>query len=203
MELKYVIMDEGLRFDNLEYLCPELPAKRREKIARYRFDTDKLRSLIAGLLIKRETGGAEIVYGEHEKPYLADGVMFFSVSHSGDIVAIAVDDYEVGCDVEAIPSEDRLKIADRFYHKREREYVSASDDNLRAFCRIWTRKEAYLKMTGEGISNDLTSFDVTGEPLSEKLYTLDIEGYCISVCSQKPINGSGIYFSETEIKDLI
>ena len=106
-------------------------------------------------------------------------------------------------DIERLPDESRLKIADRFYHPRERVYVKESQDSCRAFCEIWTRKEAVLKMTGEGISTDLTAFDTTALPLSAQLYTSALDGYCLSVCSAEPIGDKSIDISELELKNLL
>ena len=202
MDVRYFVLDERLQFSEAERFCARLPMERREKIARFRFERDKLRSLIAGLLIDR-FAGCELTYGRNNKPYLARGGVFFSVSHSGDIVAIAIDSAEVGCDVERIPTDNRLKIADRFFHPNERGYVNASADKNRAFCRVWTRKEAYLKMTGEGIAADLTAFDTTSAPLSEQLFSAELDGYFLSVCSEKPISADDVHISEIEIKELL
>lgn len=203
MEVKYVVLDDSVRFEDCERYLSLLPPERIDKISRYRFDKDKLRSLVAGLLIYRATGGAELSYGEHDKPYLKDGGLYFSVSHSGDVVAIATDTDEVGCDVEYIVSENRLKIADRFYHPSERDYVAGADDRSAAFTRVWTRKEAYLKMTGEGISSDLTAFDTSSSPLSEQIITFENDGWMLSVCSESKITESEVYISKTELKDFI
>jgi len=203
INVAYIRLGEELTYDQLREYENILPDHRREKIARYRFDSDKLRSLISGLLIRRAIGDREITFGVHDKPYLADGSLYFSVSHSGDIVAIATDDSELGVDVEAVPDPDRLKIADRFYHPTERGYVYDSDDPERAFCRVWTRKESYLKCTGEGISSDLTAFDTFSEPLSDRIVTLDLNGYCISVCSSRPITEDDAYFSKLELKEIV
>ena len=203
MVVKYIVLDDNMRYDDISSCAELLPLERRQRIARYRFDRDKLRSVTAGLMIYRETGGAELYFGEHGKPYLADGGMYFSVSHSGDIVAIAADGAEVGCDVEVVPGDNRLKIANRFFHINERGYVNGSEDKNLAFCRIWTRKEAYLKMTGEGISTDLTAFDTTSEPLRSRLVTKDMDGWCLSVCSERKISEKDIYISKLEIKDLL
>ena len=203
MDVIYVRLNDSVKYEDISYLEAALPPERREKTARYRFEKDKLRSLVAGLLIQRYTGGAGLSYGEHDKPYVSAGSVYFSISHSGDIVAIAVDRTEVGCDVEAVPSDDRLKIADRFYHENERAYVDSAVDKNTAFCRIWTRKEAYLKMTGEGISSDLTAFDTVSLPLSDQLFTVDADGYCLSVCSAGTINKEDVYISELELKSLL
>ena len=203
MEIKYLVLDDTITYEDLRLYESLLPAYRREKIARYRFEKDKLRSLAAGLLIRHEIGEKPLVFGEHEKPYVKDNSLYFSVSHSGEIVAITTDSTELGMDVEALPAADRLKIADRFYHVNERAYVHEADDECRAFCRIWTRKEAYLKCTGEGISTDLTAFDTTSPPLSECIVTHDLEGYCLSVCCDKPIAENEINISLLELKDLV
>lgn len=203
MKIKYLVLDDTITYEDLRRYESLLPEYRRGKIARYRFEKDKIRSLTAGLLIRHAVGEKPLIFGEHEKPYAADNSLYFSVSHSGAIVAIATDSAELGMDVEALPATDRLKIADRFYHENEREYVHKADDECCAFCRIWTRKEAYLKCTGEGISTDLTAFDTTSPPLSESIVTHDLDGYCLSICSEKPITESMINISLIELKDLV
>lgn len=201
MKIEYIIIDEELSFNDVREYVNLLPEERQEKIARYRFDQDKLLSLMAGLLIRRAVGDSPICVGEHGKPYVENG-MCFSVSHSGRMAAIAVDESEIGLDIEQIPDHSRLKIADRFYHPAEQKYVKEAVDPCRAFCEIWTRKEAVLKMTGEGIATDLTAFDTTALPLSEQLYTTGLENYCLSVCSEKRID-THIYFSQLELKELL
>lgn len=202
MKIEYIILDEAIRFEDVRESAKLLPRDRQDKIARYRFDQDKLLSLLAGLLIRRETGESPIAFGAHGKPYAENGICF-SVSHSGRMAAIVVDDQEIGLDIERIPDESRLKIADRFYHPNERAYVKKAEDPFRAFCEIWTRKEAYLKMTGEGISTDLTAFDTASSPLSEQLFTTRIGEYCLSVCSDKPIGDKRIDISKIELKELV
>ena len=200
MQIKYITID-NISFEELNYCLPFLPTERQEKIARYRFEKDKLRSLVAGLLIRGATQGAPLRYGEHGKPLCA-GVNF-SVSHSGELVAIAVGGCAVGLDVEQIPSADRLKIAERFYHPAERAYVHDAADQPLAFCEIWTRKEAFLKMTGEGISTDLTAFDTASSPLAEQLFTTRIGDSCLSLCAEHPIGEVTIEISNIELKSLL
>lgn len=202
MKIEYVCLKNEISFDEVKDHASLLPPERQEKIARYRFDQDKLLSLTAGLLIRRAIGESPIKLGEHGKPYAENGV-FFSVSHSGRIAAIAVDEAEIGLDVEHLADEGRLKIADRFYHPAERAYVMAAEDLLRAFSEIWTRKEAYLKMTGEGIATDLTAFDTTASPLKEQLFTSVIDDYCLSICSENPITDLSIDISLLELKVLL
>lgn len=201
MKIKYVLLD-GVAYGELSRYAATLPRERQEKIERLRFEKDKLLSLVAGLLIRHEIGDVPMVVNEHGKPYVDGAEKFFSLSHSGTCVMIAVDDREIGADVEKLPEKDFLKIAERFYHPNEREYVKRAADPARAFTHIWTRKEAYLKQLGIGIATDLTAFDTTSGELSERLRTFDIEGYAISVCTEYPLNDE-TYISKLELKCLL
>lgn len=202
MKIEYVMLDDNLKWEDVQEAVMILPQERREKILRYRFEKDKLLSLAAGLLIRRAVGESSLRIGEHGKPYAENGV-YFSVSHSGRMVAIATDILEIGLDTEKVSDESRLKIAERFYHPCERAVVFSSANQRRAFCKIWTLKEAYLKMTGEGITTDMTAFDTTAPPLSDQLYTASVGDYCLSVCSKEPIGNRRIQISKIELKDLL
>lgn len=202
MHIIYTLLDT-IEYADVARYAALLPPQRREKIARYRFDSDKLLSLAAGLLIRREVGDAELSLNEHGKPYLPGSEVHFSVSHSGKCAAIAVDSAEAGLDVEKLPDRDYMKLARRFYHPNELGYVEASDDPARTFTRIWTRKEAYLKQIGTGIATDLATFDTTsGEP-AERIVSYDIDGYVISVCTESKILSENIDISCIELKSLL
>jgi len=74
---------------------------------------------------------------------------------------------EIGVDVEHVRAqEDARKLAERFFSVSERESMrDLSGDELHgAFFRCWTRKEAYIKAKGEGLSLPLQQFDVSIEP---------------------------------------
>ena len=202
MKISCILLDSIEYADAARY-AELLPPSRRSKIARLRFDRDKLLSLAAGLLIRAEAGEDEPVLDEHGKPYFEGSGVHFSVSHSGRCAAIAVDDAEVGVDVEQLPDRDFLKIARRFYHPNELHDVEAAQDQPRAFTRIWTRKEAYLKQLGVGITTDLSAFDTTSGELSARIASFDLDGYVLSVCSADNILDKNIDISKLELKDLV
>lgn len=117
-----------------------------------------------------------IVIGAHGKPRLAaEGApaarlarpVEFNVSHSGDrfVVALAFG-MEPGVDVEWIrPRRSLSRLVRRFFSPAEQRAVTASRDPLRAFHRVWARKEAVIKADGRGVSMGLDRFDVSaGEP---------------------------------------
>ncbi len=122
-----------------------------------------------------------IVRSPHGKPHFKDLKNFhFNISHSYDLQAIAIGECEVGVDVERLRKAD-LRIAKRFT-ETERGYILEQDCDNRFF-EVWTKKEAYLKYKGVGLSGGLNSFNVFDIP--ETLNTFVVGDYIISVCSNK------------------
>ncbi len=120
----------------------------------------------------------EIVKTEKGKPYfkyIPD--LFFSISHTDGLTVIALSDCEVGIDVEKIKKAD-LRVVRRFL-KNEADYITEKDSDRRFF-EVWTKKEAYLKCKGTGLSGGLNCVNVLELPFE----TMDYEDYIISVYSQ-------------------
>lgn len=102
----------------------------------------------------------------HGKPYLADPPLDwlrFNLSHSGDLAAVAVaHGREVGVDVEATRAGRRMEgIAGRWFNDDEAARLEGLEgpEQEELFYRLWSRKEAYLKATAEGIAGSLAAFD--------------------------------------------
>jgi 4'-phosphopantetheinyl transferase len=114
-------------------------------------------------------------YSKKEKPSLApphDGSgVNFNISHSGGIALLAfARRREVGVDVEQIRRDSDLQaIARRFFSANEQTQLArlTDDERVDAFFRCWTRKEAYIKATGDGLSLPLSQFDVSLAPGDE------------------------------------
>lgn len=111
-------------------------------------------------------------YGPNGKPAIdAPSRIWFNTSHSANLALCAFAlDREIGVDVEQIrPLPDMEEIAKRFFSEEETSALLslASNQRERAFFLCWTRKEAYVKATGSGLSTPLDQFAVTlgpGEP---------------------------------------
>ena len=92
----------------------------------------------------------------------------FNLSHSGSMALIAVGREQLlGVDIETIRRDvDTDALAERYFSTRERAALRALPDHLRlaAFYACWTRKEAFLKATGDGLSFPLADFSVTTHP---------------------------------------
>lgn len=151
---------------------------RADKLQAYKMLADRIRGLGAGLLLEnglkdylktdlpKDALGRPVIeytYGIHGKPYLKDyPEIFFSLSHSGTMAALALSDGEIGIDIQESRGYSE-KIAKRFYHKDEFAMLQAvKEENGREklFYQIWTGKEAYIKYTGTGMGQDLQHFYV-------------------------------------------
>jgi len=133
-----------------------------------------LRSLLGGY-VGAEPARLVFTYGRYGKPALSDvpvaSDLQFNLAHAGGFAVYAFTRARrIGIDLEHLrPFPDADQIAGRFFSIRERERLAAlSPDELQiGFFNCWTRKEAYVKAIGEGLSRPLDQFDVTlapGEP---------------------------------------
>jgi 4'-phosphopantetheinyl transferase len=135
-----------------------------------------LRSILADY-VGIEPPALDFVSGEHGKPALRDPTgrppVEFNLSHSDDLALVAVARaHAVGVDLERWSEDvEHLELAERFFSPGERRALRAlahAPDLIEAgFFAAWTRKEAYLKATGHGITRGLHHFDVAlapGEP---------------------------------------
>jgi len=151
---------------------------RKEHGDRYVIAHGALRCILAHYVSERAES-LEFSVSEHGKPSLAattpagaSGIEF-NLSHSGDLALVAVArGRSVGVDLERWSEEtEHLELAERFFSPAERDALRALADSrekvVAGFFAAWSRKEAYLKATGHGISRGLHHFDVTlgpGEP---------------------------------------
>jgi 4'-phosphopantetheinyl transferase len=126
--------------------------------------------LLLGLYLGRSAPQIEFKYNAFGKPGLADSSLpfQFNVSHSGEVILVAAAiDRVLGVDVEQIkPDMANGEIAARFFSRRECSTLMALPREMRAeaFFACWTRKEAYLKARGDGLSLPLDRFDVAFSP---------------------------------------
>lgn len=81
-----------------------------------------------------------------------------SVSHSGDLFLCIIAEKPVGIDIQERKGKNQDKIAERYFSEDEKEYVKANGET--GFFTVWTRKEAYSKLTGEGLAEIIRGTDV-------------------------------------------
>jgi 4'-phosphopantetheinyl transferase len=127
-----------------------------------------LRQLLAQYLDAKPKA-LRIAYGAYGKPALngehKNSRLRFNMSHSHEVALLAfAEDKELGVDVEHIRADFASEeIARRYFSRREVETFNTlpNHEQVAAFFRCWTRKEAYIKAIGKGLWQPLDQFDVT------------------------------------------
>ena len=130
-----------------------------------------LRMLLAGYL-RLDPLAIRFQYTSNGKPQLLfpskDCNIQFNMAHSGAIILFGFTlEHRIGVDIEQIRSDVEIDdISQRFFSASERQWIARLPPARRsdAFFVCWTRKEAFLKGTGEGLSAGLDSFDVMSNP---------------------------------------
>ncbi|MCQ2435351.1 MAG: 4'-phosphopantetheinyl transferase superfamily protein [Clostridia bacterium] len=143
----------------------ELDEKRRQRIAKARHSDIKAQIMAGGLIIRaalKDSFGIdefELAENEFGKPYVVGRPdVHFNISHSGKVVVCAVSDTECGVDVEDLSvSHDIMGVATRFMSVLEYDAMMMSENPNRAFCRLWTLRESYVKMRGRGFDIGLST----------------------------------------------
>lgn len=160
-----------------------LAADEQARAERFYFQRDREHFIVArgvlrallGFYLNKAPECLSFRYSSHGKPALAGAsggdTVRFNLSHSHGVALYAITrGREVGIDLEYIRSDlDIAPIAERFFSRREIATLQTlpPERQRQAFFLCWTRKEAYIKAKGEGLSLPLDQFDVSlipGEP---------------------------------------
>ena len=207
--MHYLIFDDMTQCSEQEVarLLPLVSAQRREQAMRYTHlfgqycclkSYEMLQQLLAAHLspISHSPSGRPIgalsrpisskrpsfLYNEYGAPYLADGP-YFSISHCKQAIAVVVSDSPVGIDIEGIRKMDDGLVR-KTMNTQEQTQIAMSQNPEVEFIRLWTRKEAYVKMLGTGIISDMHTIlqDATAVEWHE-IADLD-RGYICTICTK-------------------
>lgn len=163
----------------VERLLPWVSAQRREVALRYKFTFGRftclksyvmLQQLVQEMLAETEERwlplqqrlkewDGNFVYNEHDKPFMQNALgdriegIDFNISHCKNAIAVVLSDRPVGVDVESFRHAEEALLR-RTMNPEEQADVCAAIDPAEAFTRLWTRKEAVLKLRGTGLVDD-------------------------------------------------
>lgn len=179
---------------NLEQGClPALEAllssEEADQAQRFHFERDRRRYLVSHAALRCILGGyldlppqsISFRFSRHGKPSLRDhGGLYYNLAHSHELALVAVTGLgEVGVDIEHVrPLEDMDSIARHSFSEHEYGQLQAlpAGQRLRGFFLCWSRKEAFIKALGEGLSYPLQQFSVTfGSGTSSRLAAISDE----------------------------
>ncbi|MEU4294147.1 4'-phosphopantetheinyl transferase superfamily protein [Kribbella sp. NPDC026596] len=181
----------------------DLDEVERGRLAAYLRDEDRARFLLGCTIVRRLLAARFLSpaakvrldrtcpdCGKPHGKVRADGVEL-SVTHSGDLVGVAIGDHPVGLDVEKIdPGMDVDGVARMALAPEEVQELRRYDgiERVRAFTTYWTRKEAVVKATGDGLRTDLRRVAVPdGIQLQELAVGPDHRAALAVVCAEPPV----------------
>jgi len=153
------------------FLAPD----ERDRAARFHFEIHRHRFVIGrarlrvilGAYLKSPPQAISFSYTEHGKPYVPKQSLTFNLSHADEMAVLGVTrDRAIGVDIEHIRRDLTEGIAERYFAPGEVRALRSfpPEQQPAAFFRCWTRKEAYIKARGEGLSMPLAELEV---PLAE------------------------------------
>ena len=120
-------------------------------------------------------------YKKNNKP-VADNC-FVSISHSENMVAVCTSENPVGIDIEKIDDTRNFeKIANRYFHGKEKEFFE-QNPTADAFYEIWTKKEAYTKIDGNGVIEIQKGIDVLSIK-NHQFQTEKVNEYMLTICER-------------------
>lgn len=126
-----------------------------------------------------------VLRSENRKPYFEDSSLFFSLSHVDKLATAVLSDAPIGIDIEWLDASRKAQaISSRFFSNEEQTEISNSSDPLESFFSMWTKKEAYAKLTGKGLAS-ICAGELPVE-LCFSQYRLDLCGKkgILSICHQ-------------------
>lgn len=177
-----------------------ISSRRRREVMKYLRADDRKRCMGAGILLMEilplyGESPEKLTYGSEGKPQAEN--IHFNLSHSGNLVICAVSGKAVGCDIEKTGKEPE-GVAEHFFHWKEVQYLQKFQEPERSkmFFRLWTWKESYVKMTGEGLKLPLQEFEILpegkkirvrrrGEILPCHIMEYHVPEYQVSVCAEE------------------
>lgn len=126
------------------------------------------------------------------KPRFERGEPHFSIAHAGALSVAAVSDSgELGVDIERIDrARDTERIASKFFSESEKRQLFGAEDRATEFYRIWTSKEAMMKLSGGGMLSVMSADSARAEERGElrfARYAVSFEGeeYILTLCTDK------------------
>ncbi|MBQ8451747.1 MAG: 4'-phosphopantetheinyl transferase superfamily protein [Clostridia bacterium] len=185
--------------EDISGLVDLLPKSRRERYDKFMFERDKIHTVLEYFIVKQMLGFSEnvdFVYGKNGKPSIP-GKLNFNISHSGNIMVVAVAEAEIGVDIEknVKPSKE---LVDRILSENEQDDYNKFGE--KEFTKLWTQKEGYIKYYGGTIADGMKHI-LTDTHMVE-FFFYDFKNYQICVCLTSKIRPTDSIKKRIENKPL-
>ncbi len=186
----HLLLNDHLEAIDLATVLAQLPEWRRRQALAFRCEHQQLQNAVAYLLLcetLRQAYGIEeqpaFCYGPNGKPgIVGHPEIHFNLSHCNEAVICVTDDSLIGVDIESVKAFDE-EVARYAMNDDELEQIYQAPRPDVAFTRLWTRKEAILKQSGQGLTNQTALRNLLR---SDSLPLLTVESpdlrYVYSIC---------------------
>ena len=183
--MRRIYINDDIEHFDWQVALPLLSEQRREQCLKFKHELGRKTCAAAYLLLRealRKEYGIEeapiFEYGEHGTPTIVGHPdIHFNLSHCREAAICVVADHPVGVDVESIHRYSE-SLARYTMNDDEMEQILHADNPALAFTHLWTRKEAVVKLSGHGISNDMKH---VLEGLPYEIETIERAHYVYSV----------------------
>lgn len=143
----------------------------RKDAERYIASRHSVRCILSGFL-HRASAAIQFTESGNKKPAV-DGIEF-NISHSGNLILVAVSQTAVGIDIElVVPDFDFSLLLDSSFSDREKLHIGSK----LSFYEFWTRKEAVLKASGEGLTDGMNEFECLDKLVLRKGLSYELNTY--------------------------
>ena len=181
-----IYLNDDIAGFDFDAALPLLSEQRREQALKFKYELGRKTCAMAYLLLceglQKEYGLTErpvFEYGEHGKPAIVGHPeIHFNLSHCKEAAVCVVSDHPVGIDVESL-REYKESLVRYTMNDAEIREIESAEHPATAFIRLWTMKEATMKLIGTGISNDMKSVIDTAR---YKYTTVERQRYVYTVC---------------------
>ena len=175
----------------VQRMLPLVSEQRRQQALRYKHTFGQYCCLKSWLMLEEgmKTFNFQLStfnYEKNGKPYVENGP-FFSISHCKTAIAVAIDNRPIGIDIESIRHADD-DLIERTMNEEEKSQITnhkSQIESARAFTRLWTQKEAIVKLQGTGIESFEQLRSIRTQNTEHRIQTFENENYIYSIAYGK------------------
>ncbi|AGC75272.1 4'-phosphopantetheinyl transferase [Nonlabens dokdonensis] len=174
--------------ENWDTLINLLSADLKDEVEKYVKWEDQHNTLIGKLLVyiaynivkSEELKFEDYRRDKNNKPFLQDSTFNFNISHSDKTIlcVISKSNVQIGIDIEKIKNLDVKGFKNVLHYDEFNKIMQTNDIDL--FYKYWTRKEAYTKAIGNGITIPLDSINTTKNMIYEGEHNYYLKSYKIN-----------------------
>lgn len=205
-----VYLNNNVEDLNIQEELAKVSDQRRIAALRYRHENDRRLSLAVYRLLHEAlkthygiTEPPEFAFNAYGKPWLKDyPQIHFNLSHCRRAALCVVADQAVGCDIETIGQGINIDLCNKCFNAEETNLILQSDNPPLTFAKLWTKKEAFLKLIGKGLTEDIRSALTSAQARTAQFntYVAQDNTYVYTICTASYVKKTHIPGNDEKIR---